>query len=278
MPPFGKEGHERAAKRLAFLSFGDVAKKKPRPKTSQSSPPSAQQPHSRPSTIFGAEREEHDELDAGSLEGRRQSQSGPFGSESEEPMFPRAPQRPGRPSVFGREAEEDNSSECDCACSSSDEEGSDGDFVGNSDSVFALGWNSLLAFSKASGYQKVQDNGPSRKKRAYDNSNRKAAAAYVRSTSGVYKKNGTDEKRLEKLFGAAACNCAQDLTKTTFHYYHVWYKTRFTKGTLKQIIRFYVDFFTEVPTRTASRTSAARKISWPFWQSSGRCQSGTKIL
>lgn len=90
--------------------------------------------------------------------------------------------------------------------SSSDDSGND--YFQPKQTVFALGWHSAQKFVAGSFWkenldEKKPDEAP---KRAYDNSKRKASAAYARQgTGGLFKANGVDPQRLQKLFGSPSC-------------------------------------------------------------------------
>lgn len=95
---------------------------------------------------------------------------------------------------------------------SSDDGGSDyeQEFAGRSDSVFALGWQSMLTLKNASFWKENCDDLRAKpKKRAYNNKNRAAQAAYSKKDQeGVFKQRGSDEKRLQSLFHEPTCKCA----------------------------------------------------------------------
>lgn len=197
MPPFGSESKERdTSQPLSFLSF-------PRPRR--------QPGHTSP--IFGAEPDESGSgcTDAESRE-PDPAPFTPFGAELDEDDPP--PKRHRAVSAtgpFGQEGAEDEDLTQPQAGSSSDEDGpGDSKYVIKSDSVFCLGWKSVLDAEKA-GFWKthMDDERASKAKRKYNNSNRKATAEYARQkTQGCYKKNGIDPLRLEKLFATAQCSCA----------------------------------------------------------------------
>ena len=63
-----------------------------------------------------------------------------------------------------------------------------------SDSVFSLGWQSVITLQKAGFWRKHEDDERSKKKkRAYDNSKRSSEALYPsRDKRGAFARNGSD--------------------------------------------------------------------------------------
>ena len=87
--------------------------------------------------------------------------------------------------------------------------GDDVDYQGSSQTVFSLGWHTLLDLKKSSFWKENMDTVPAKKKRKYNNSSREANAAYARKESeGAYSRNGLDPARLQKLFELPSCQCS----------------------------------------------------------------------
>lgn len=175
MPPFGVEREEAPkSKRLPFLS-----------------------------------QKSHDPVRAST------SASGPFGSEgceSSEPL-PHRPSKSIHPRnltqqslvLFGSEPDED---EAEPGSSGESNDGFDYEaYRGKSQTVFSVGWQSLLDLKKASFWKDSGEPQP-KKKRKYNNASRSATATYSRkNSSGQFKQNGIDPARLERLYGATTCHC-----------------------------------------------------------------------
>ena len=146
--------------------------------------------------------------------------SGPFGAEpaeetSSKPLKP----QPGFLSsgkrcavsssstvLFGNEpAEGDEESG---AASDSSSSWSEGAFKGKERTVFSMGWHSMLDMKRSSFWKENVDDKAPKLKRKYDNTGRSAAASYARKTSsGLFKQNGLDPERLERLVGSKSCQC-----------------------------------------------------------------------
>ena len=127
----------------------------------------------------------------------------------------------GTGTAFGEELSEDESlhsrpvvdkpfgdecSEGESPLSSNDEKA----FDVKSTTVFSFGWSSVSTFKKVTFWrERMDDEAAKKQKRVYDNTKRAANANYARSSSkGVYKRNGVDPARLQKLFDAPTCSCA----------------------------------------------------------------------
>jgi hypothetical protein len=133
----------------------------------------------------------------------------PFGDEGDEGP----PQSSKRLKTQGRAKQRkpfgEEESDCTFAGSESDE------FVPKSEltSTFALGWQTLENFTKATGWSKhVKDEEARQKaagKRAYNNTNRAAAADknVNRRSTQVFATRGADPERISKLL-ARKCDCA----------------------------------------------------------------------
>ncbi|CAK9073825.1 unnamed protein product [Durusdinium trenchii] len=87
--------------------------------------------------------------------------------------------------------------------------GSEADYRGSAQTVFSMGWNSLLDLKKATFWKEGVNSAPEKKKRKYNNTERAAMASYSRqSSAGHFKENGVDPGRLQKLFKLPSCQCA----------------------------------------------------------------------
>ena len=164
MPPFGVEREEAPkSKRLPFLS-----------------------------------QKSHDPVRAST------SASGPFGSEgceSSEPL-PHRPSKSIHPRnlpqqslvLFGSEPDED---EAEPGSSGESNDGFDYEaYRGKSQTVFSVGWQSLLDLKKASFWKDSGEPQP-KKKRKYNNASRSATASYSRkNSSGQFKQNGIDPEKI----------------------------------------------------------------------------------
>lgn len=170
MPPFSGEREEKPTKPLAYLNF----------KSHDSGGPSTR------------------------------ASSGPFGAEPAEPASAssRKPAAAPKPSpkasaIFGDELEEG-----DAGPSSESDGESESAYHGASQTVFSVGWHSMMDIKKASFWKENMDSQPEKKKRKYNNSQRAATASYSRKQSeGTFKQNGTDPARLRRLVGSMKCQC-----------------------------------------------------------------------
>lgn len=204
MPPFGDEPAEPTPKPLSFLTLRNASAKR-RPVQNRA---------------FGAEPAEAS--DAGGLGGQQQYRPGaalpksrpkrPFEDEGDEGVSTSA--KPGKevkhqctPVPFCDEGDESDLGGDDGFQSSDDED----NFVPQQNTVFSFGWASVSTLKKASFWkEQIDDENAKKPKRVYDNSKRAAEAAYTRKkTAGVYKRNGLDPARLQKLFAATRCGCAR---------------------------------------------------------------------
>lgn len=190
MPPFGNEGAERESKAIPWLAFSSRDVKRPR--------------RSAPSCVFGAEPAEAD-VDGGlgcaktsKMSSASSASSKPFQQEEEERSV-----KPTRMTPFADEAVEAGY-ESSPGSNSGDEE-----FDMKSDSVFSLGWQSVITLQKAGFWRKHEDDERSKKKkRAYDNSKRSSEAMYLsREKRGAFARNGSDPGRLQALL-STKCHCA----------------------------------------------------------------------
>ena len=147
---------------------------------------------------------------------------GPFGSEPAESFSGPPSKKPcSQPSqsrhqpstrsvLWGAEPEEvDNEVNIGQPLSGSSS-GSEGEYRGSANTVFSLGWNTLLDLKKASFWKESVNTVISdKKKRKYNNTERAAMASYSRQNSaGYFKENGVDVARLQKLFALPTCQCA----------------------------------------------------------------------
>lgn len=217
MPPFGIERDEPVRdKPLPYLSLQGIASKKPR-KTKGSSGP------------FGVELAE----EVGEVGGEWPKQAavnlrpGPFqGEECEEPSYSTSSSQHHcpRPStvaqrnpdcLFGDEPAEESGEEPE---SSSDDGVTDeAAYRGSLETVFSLGWHTLLDLKKASFWKDNMDTASEKKKRRYNNTNREALAKYARQQSvGAFSRNGVDPHRLQKLVGLPSCQCPLNGVTYTF--------------------------------------------------------------
>ena len=76
--------------------------------------------------------------------------------------------------------------------------------------VFGLGWQSVQRFQQGSFWKENMNENQEKPKpkRTYDNSKREATAAYARrDKQGVFKSNGVDPARVQKLFDSQSCHC-----------------------------------------------------------------------
>lgn len=221
MPPFGDEPGEKTARPLSFLSLRHVSPKRCAP--------------GAVFHVFGPESAEPEvagSVGSGSRIGTPSTRTKrPFENEEDETAF--SQQRPKvtdgstlPKSVFGNEGSEDDSgtslpkkkgaananpfgeegSETDDQSLSSNDEHA---FLVKQNTVFSFGWTSVSSFKKATFWRETLDDEKAKKpKRQYDNRKRAATAAYARKNSrGVFKRNGTDPARLQKLFAAPFCSC-----------------------------------------------------------------------
>ena len=193
MPPFGDEKEEAFKKPLPFLRSSTHDSQAFRTSVNQGP--------------FGTEPAEKLSGPAKQT-ARQEGKSRPFQDEVEEKVGcgPR-PSQPSRPMsvLWGAEPAEDGDVEPESA---SDGEDSDTAYIGTSQSVFSLGWHSLLDMKKASFWKENMDTATEKKKLKYNNTLRSNAAAYNRSkTEGAFKKNGVDPARLPRLTHSSSCQC-----------------------------------------------------------------------
>ena len=240
MPPFGNEPAESEEKPLPFLALGQRVK--PDPKLQ--------------STVFGAEGPEQSRSSFAlkSKAGSRARARLPFQDEDAEPEagpLQKAarlaqPSRPAAP--FADEYEE---GDVQRAPSDSDE-GSDGDYGGTAETVFSFGWAAMSSFKRGSFWKDHSDDkAAAPAKRKYDNTKRSAEAAYTRRGSkGVFERSGVDPSRLDGLLNRDSCQCAS--------------------ATPSLCISFCLrrNPVHEVPARSASSSSRARRIYLPFSKAS----------
>lgn len=198
MPPFGDEPSEPTPKPLSFLSLRHASSKR-RPVQNR---------------VFGAEPAEACDADVlgtrAATVGKSRPQR-PFQDEDDEGSSTAKPIKDVKheltPGPFGDEGDEDegNESEDDASQSSDDNR-----FIPQQNTVFSFGWASVSTLQKATFWKEnLDDANAKRQKRVYDNTKRAAEAAYTRrKTKGVYKRNGLDPARLQKLFATARCQCA----------------------------------------------------------------------
>lgn len=200
MPPFGKEPSEatKGGKPIPFLTLSHArapaakSQRKAHPKAFAAEGPERSSAPSSSSTVRKAQgrvhrvpfQDEHDEDDTHVRKTQKVSKTS-------------------RCVPFGAEAAEGESG--------SDEQ-SENNFTMASESVFSLGWQSMLTLQKASFWKDNQDDKTgSKKKRAYDNSKRAANASYLnRETVGAFKKSGADFQRLQSLTNEKQCRCPLD--------------------------------------------------------------------
>ena len=217
MPPFGSEPKEKETKRLSFLSLAPA----PKPRVQANVKVFGHEPAEPGDSVefpFGTEPEE-----GGGIPQNQQAFVGPFGAEPEEESVIGRPRktkstissssasvRKPTPTLFGAEPEEGNDSDEPGSDASSSDEPGKTKYELKADTVFCFGWKAVLDVEKASLWQKNMDHERSApQKRRYDNSKRSATALYVRKqNTGVFKQNGVDPERLQKLFAAATCCCA----------------------------------------------------------------------
>ena len=197
MPPFAPEPAEQRRRAVVFLEqcLQD-------PTVSTPSTPrlfgaeSAERGGKRPNRQLNPSKNSHL---------KRQPAPGPFQEEGEEQQgVPKRVKTPATSLVpFQSEAAED-----DFVCETDSSDSNCGD-QRPKDTVFALGWQSAQQFTASGFWKENADEVTERPKRAYDNTRRKAAAAYSRQgKEGFYKANGIDQNRLEKLFESPSCSCA----------------------------------------------------------------------
>lgn len=193
MPPFESEPVERKQQAIRFL------------KQHVRDPPSSQST----SGVFGAEKPE------GGNE-KRQVQpknkvNAPFQDEVGESEFiPPTKQtskrpKPSKPEVAPFQDEDAEDLGSNSSPSSGEEVAQQ---PGNI--VFGLGWQSVQRFQQGSFWKEnMNENQEKLKpKRTYDNSKREATAAYARrDKQGVFKSNGVDPARVQKLFDSQSCHC-----------------------------------------------------------------------
>ena len=196
MPPFGKEPSESSAKPVPFLRLGHATR--------------ASRQRRVAASAFGQEPAEADSLHrSGTATSSRCSSSlsskrgAPFQDEGAENQ---------KSSKLKSTSFQPFQAEGDEFGSGSSDAGSDceQDFAGRSDSVFALGWQSMLTLKNASFWKENCDDLRAKpKKRAYNNKNRAAQASYSKKDQeGIFKQRGSDEKRLQSLFHETTCKCA----------------------------------------------------------------------
>ena len=140
----------------------------------------------------------------------------PYGEEGEERDVKR-PKREKNQSLklkpFGDESSEDSESE-------------PGFSRNGTSSTFALGWDTLANFNKATAWSKhdAQEKTQTVVKRSYNNKNRAAAAAEnpKRRKSGTFSKNGADYGRVEQLL-QQTCKCALLSNGHNSICQHIWF-------------------------------------------------------
>ena len=117
--------------------------------------------------------------------------------------------------LFGDEPAEESGEEPE---SSSDDGVTDeAAYRGSLETVFSLGWHTLLDLKKASFWKDNMDTASEKKKRRYNNTNREALAKYARQQSvGAFSRNGVDPHRLQKLVGLPSCQCPLNGVTYTF--------------------------------------------------------------
>lgn len=188
MPPFDSEPAERKQQAIRFL------------KQHVRDPPS-----SRPTLgVFGAEKPEGGNK-------KRQVQpkkklNKPFQDEvGESESVPPKRSKPSKPEVAPFQDEDAEDLGSNSSPSSGEEVAQQ---AGNS--VFGLGWQSVQKFQQGSFWKENMNENQEKPKpkRTYDNSNRAATAAYARrDKQGVFKSNGVDPARVQKLFDSPSCHC-----------------------------------------------------------------------
>ncbi len=204
MPPFGNESEEAPIPKLAFLNF---KRNSPRPCEP-----------SLPCSVFGAEPAErqirsHHVAKPKSIASNPKAVQAfvPFQHEFEE-GYARSVKQPKvssphqtQPSPFGAESEE----AVDELGWASGSDGDEADFQGSLNTVYSLGWDSLVNFKRSTAFKEAKEKPVEKSKRKYDNSKRESEAAYARKNSEfTFKKNGTDPSRLQRLFDQSTCLCA----------------------------------------------------------------------
>lgn len=284
MPPFQVEVDEKRSKRLPFLSRNESVPKTPsvlrvfaaEPAELGSHTSSSWRPSPSPVVATGAGVQSlfQDEGEEGDHERvqKKTRLATIFGPESHEH------EKASSSTVFGMESAE--SPDDVYPDSNDDEPGSEGDFVPKADSVFALGWSSLSAFQKATYWkQHVDDPKTQRRKRKYDNRKRQSQAAYARSSGDVYKKNGVDPGRLQKLFDSSSCQCSSNALVPYSNAQKVLYDShyRFFIVTHQSKTIICEPSPAQVPTRSATVCSKAPRIFRPSWRNSGTWKSRTKM-
>lgn len=110
---------------------------------------------------------------------------------------------------------------------SSEDSESEPEFSRNgTSSTFALGWDTLANFNKATAWSKhdAQEKTQTVVKRSYNNKNRAAAAAEnpKRRKSGTFSKNGADYGRVEQLL-QQTCKCALLSNGHNSICQHIWF-------------------------------------------------------
>ena len=222
MPPFQDEIGEPVSKGLQFLSSNVTPRKHsvlkafaPEPAEPSSGRGQSQteglpwKASTRPSLGRRVSQIFQDEDEEVTSAKRYKSESNVFGAELEETWVgsSSSTSRPKVTAAFGPESDE-GSGLFDMP-SSDDEPGSEKDFLPKSDSVFALGWHGLSSFKDATFWKENMDDPKAGKeKRKYDNRKRAAVAQYSRQPQHIFKKNGVDPGRLQKLYNSEKCQCS----------------------------------------------------------------------
>ena len=174
---------------------------------------------------FGVEKEEKKSLKAPFLSLKSHDPvrptdsgvTGPFGAETSEQSSTGARSNsaqsrkpPGTRStvLWGAEPEENEQANAGPASESSSSE-SETVYRGTSQTVFSMGWHSMMDLKKASFWKEnIDGDGVRQKKRKYNNTSRAAVASYTRkNNAGQFKNNGVDPGRIQRLFRAESCQC-----------------------------------------------------------------------
>ena len=206
MPPFGREPGEKDAKPLPFLSLSNASK--PRRRAT---------PAGRAFAPEGAERCDGLEAPAATVRSKQELSKvrHPFQDEPGEVNLDKTVKRPKKEGSLTKQPFQDEFAE-DGLPASDDSDDSPKDYESKSQSVFSLGWQSMLTLQKAGFWKDHKDDGqPPKKKRTYDNSKRSSEALYLQKDAGsVFRKRGSDEPRLKLLFQEQSCRCAMTANKS----------------------------------------------------------------